>query len=287
MSHQSFIVTVTADNFAAQVLETSHQVPVLVDFWAAWCAPCKMLLPVLTRLVEAYQDKFILAKLNTDEQQALAAQFAIRGIPALKLFRFGQVVEEMTGVQPEQALRAMLDKYVEHPADKICHAALQYHQAGNSAQALAMLEQALQEEPSYVPLHQQLLQVLIDSGQLKAATKAYTKMPANVQADSQISALKAKLDLACQVQDAPNLCVLEQQVAANPQDLAIRQQLAARYVMAQNYQSALEQYLEIMRQDRKFDQEAGKKGLLSVFALLNNQGTLVSHFRAKMSSLLF
>ncbi|EDN70013.1 Thioredoxin [Beggiatoa sp. PS] len=97
MSNSPYIITVTAQNFASEVIEKSNQVPVLVDFWAEWCAPCKILMPILTQLVEKYQGQFILAKLNIDEQKELATQYGIRSVPTLKLFRHGQAVEEMMG----------------------------------------------------------------------------------------------------------------------------------------------------------------------------------------------
>jgi len=109
MNHSPYIIIVTAQNFTTEVIEKSRQVPVLVDFWAAWCAPCKMILPVLTKLANEYQGKFILAKVNTDEEQQLASQYGIRSIPTLKLFRHGQVVEDIMGAQSESVLRDMID----------------------------------------------------------------------------------------------------------------------------------------------------------------------------------
>jgi putative thioredoxin len=124
------IVIADAQNFTVQVIEKSEKVPVLVDFWAEWCAPCKMLLPILNKLVEEYQGQFILAKVNSDEQQELAAQYGIRSIPALKLFRHGKVVEEMTGVQSESVLREMIDRHRDRPADKLREQASAAHLAG-------------------------------------------------------------------------------------------------------------------------------------------------------------
>jgi putative thioredoxin len=287
MADSPYIVVASEANFAQEVLERSHQVPVLVDFWAAWCAPCQMLLPVLSKLANEYQGRFILAKVNSDEQQALAAQFAIRSIPALKLFRHGKVVEDLAGAQPEGVIRALLERHIERPADKVRATALALHQAGQSEQALALLRQAMSETPEYYRIREDLAAILIDLRQLSEAERLLHDLPANAQAEASVSALMTRLNFAKVAESAPDTESLQTALDEDPKNSVARYQLSARKILAGDYQAALEHLLELMRQDRRFGDDAGRKGLLAVFALLGNEGELVSRYRSKMSSLLY
>lgn len=287
MADSPYIVVASEANFAQEVLERSHQVPVLVDFWAAWCAPCQMLLPVLSKLANEYQGRFILAKVNSDEQQALAAQFGIRSIPALKLFHHGKVVEELAGAQPEGVIRALLERHIERPADKARAAALALHQAGQSEQAIALLRQAMSEAPEYYRIWEDLAAILIDLRQLSEAERLLHDLPVNAQAEASVSALMSRLNFAKIAEAAPDTESLEAALNEDPKNSVARYQLSARKILAGDYQAALEHLLELMRQDRRFGDDAGRKGLLAVFALLGNEGELVSRYRSKMSSLLY
>ncbi len=287
MSESPYIIIANADNFTAEVIEKSNQVPVLVDFWAEWCAPCKMLMPVLTKLVKEYQGQFILAKVNSDEQQELAAQYGIRSIPTLKLFRHGQVVEEKMGAQPEQVLRKMIDRHRERPADKLRQQATAAHLAGDSEQAITLLEQARELEPSYHQAQLDLAKIKIDIGQIDEAQQLLNELPANIQADTSVKALMARLTFSVIAAKAPLVETLETMVANNPNDLMARYQLSAKKVLEGDHEVAMDHLLELMRRDRKFEEDAGRKGLVAVFTLLGNQGAVVNRYRSKMSALLY
>lgn len=287
MSSSPYIVTVTVENFAQEVIERSSQVPVLVDFWAQWCNPCKMLLPVLTKLAEEYQGKFILAKVNTDEQQQLATQYGIRSIPTLKLFRRGRVVDEIAGVQSETALRAMIDKYRDRPADKLRLQAEAYKFSGDTEQAIEILKEAIELEPSYYEIHLDLAKLLLETQQVEAAELLLKELPVNIQTEARVQVLYNLSTFARIAQNAPDLEQLQQQLATTPTDHHARYQLAALQVLHENYTAALDNFLELMQRDRKFNDDAGRKGLLAVFNLLNNQGDLVSRYRSKMARLLY
>ncbi|HDK37520.1 MAG TPA: thioredoxin, partial [Thiolapillus brandeum] len=147
MDNSPYIVEITNDNYQTAVLEQSHKVPVLVDFWASWCQPCQMLMPVLANLAEQYQGKFILAKINTEEQQELAAQFGIRSIPTVKLFRNGDPVDEFAGALPESEIRKFLEKHISRESDAMVDQAEQLLLQGDLENALKLLQQAKQTDP--------------------------------------------------------------------------------------------------------------------------------------------
>lgn len=286
MSDSPYIVTVDTNNFQQQVIDRSIEVPVLVDFWAEWCAPCQSLMPILVNLAEQYQGQFILAKINIDEQQALAQHFAIRSVPTLKLFRHGEEVEEVMGGQPESVFRAMIDKYRERPADKMRLQAAHAQQAGDYIQAINLLKQAIESEPDYFILQFDLANVYLENNQLTEAQAIYDSLPANIQTDPEGQVLQSQLNLLRVIADAPSLEQLQTIVANDEHNLQALHQLAVREVIAGEYEMAMEHFLTLMKRNRTFEDDAGRKGLLSVFTILGNQSALVKRYRSKMSSLL-
>lgn len=287
MSHSPYIVIANIQNFKTEVIEKSKNVPVLVDFWAEWCAPCKMLIPVLEKLVEAYQGKFILAKVNTEQERQLASQFSIRSIPALKLFRHGQVVEDVVGVQPEAVLRELIERHRERAADKLRLEAIQAYTLGDSERAIALLKEGCTLDPDYYPVQLELIKLLIDTDKTNEAQQLLQNLPINMQSQAEVHSLSAYLSFATVAHDAPALDILEQQLVTDSSNDLARYQISAHYVLNQEYEKAMDNLLELMRRNRRFQEDAGRKGLLAVFTLLENKGPLVNRYRAKMSSLLY
>ena len=282
MSDSPHVFEVTGDNYASVVIQASHEVPVLVDFWAEWCAPCQMQLPILLKLVEEYAGKFVLAKLDTDRQREIAAEHNIRSIPTMKLYRNGEIVEEILGAQTESTLRAVLDRYVERPADKILEKALQAEQAGHPDEALELLGSALQEDPGNPRVALERARILVTLGQLDGADEALKSLPREVRDEEDADRLRSLLEFAHIASEAPSPEELEARIAGNSDDYEARYQLAARQVIAGRHEAAMDQLLDILQRNRDFREDAGRKGLLSVFKLLGNEGELVNRYRSKL-----
>ena len=286
MADSPFVFEVTERTFQQLVVETSHRVPVLVDFWAEWCGPCQMQLPVLLKLADEQQGKFLLAKVNTDLERELATRFGIRSIPTMKLFRYGKVAEDILGAQTESVLRALLDRYIERASDRVREEALQAERTGHTGQALALLRSAMAEDPENPRLKLDRARIAIRQGLFDEARQSLNALPAEARDEQDARRLLAQLELARSTAGDMTLGDLERRIAANPDDLDARLQLAGGYALEENYPAAMDQYLEILRRDRKFKNDAGRNGMLAVFDLLGNTGELVGRYRKLMFNVL-
>lgn len=285
MSQFSFDVSL--ENFEAQVLQASLQVPVVVDFWAPWCAPCQTLKPMLEKLADEYQGRFLLAKVNSDENPELAGHFGVRSIPSVKVVFQGQLVDEFNGALPEGQVREFLERIAlpagagEQPALREQAAALVAE--GKLEEALACLVEASQADPQDQAVQLDAIDVLMqlgrndEAGQLLAGD--YPNDP------ERATALRARLALA---QGAADTAPLEARLAGNPDDHATRLELARAYAAQSRFREALEAALEVVRRDRFFDEGAGRKTLLQFFDALTGEqyDDLVREFRRKLSATL-
>jgi putative thioredoxin len=284
MNDSPYIHTVTSDTFQKQVIEASNAVPVLVDFWADWCGPCHMQMPVLVKLVGEYAGKFLLAKVNTDTERALAQEHGIRSLPTMRLYRNGQVVEEILGAQTESTLRALLDPYIERDSDKQCIAALDAHQQGRTEEAITLLRTAQEADPENNRVQFALVGLYLDAGRLDEAESLLNALPWVIQEEVEARKLRALLDFARIAEKAAPIEELERQRDNQPGDSQNRYRLAARYVLADRLQEAMDELLTIIQNDRSFGDDAARKGLLAVFELLDGEDELVTTYRRKLSS---
>ena len=285
MPDTPFVYEIDSANYEQIVIQGSHQVPILVDFWARWCQPCQILMPVLARLVEEYQGRFILAKINTEEQQEIAAQFGIRSIPTVKLFRDGRPVDEFAGALPESEIRAFLDRHLPRASDDSLLQAEARLNSGDTEGALAMLAQARAEDPGNPRLLTAMAQIQAASGDPEAAEQSLDALPADEQDKPEVQTLRAQLFFSRIAAGSDSPAETAERLAGAPDDTAARYHLAAHQVMANQIDDAVENFLQIMQKDRKFGDDAGRKALLKLFDMLGPDPA-VNRYRARMFNLL-
>jgi putative thioredoxin len=284
MAASPFIIDVTRENYP-QLMEASFEVPVLMDFWASWCQPCQVLMPILAKLAEEYQGRFLLGKLNTEEEQEIAAQFGIRSIPTVKLFRDGQPVDEFMGALPERAVREFLDRHVARESDALVAQAREQLTAGNAAGAIVLLDEAREADPDNPRVTLALAESQAAIGDVAAAEATLDGLPRDEQDKPEVASLRNHLFFEGQVAGAPTAPELEARLTADPGDHEACFQLALRNVGERDYETAMELLLQLMQEDRSFGDDAGRRGLLKVFDLLGDDPR-VGQYRRRMASLL-
>jgi len=280
---------VTQASFEEEVLRRSAQTPVLVDFWASWCQPCQMLMPILTRLAERYDGKFFLAKVNADGEQGLAARYGVRSLPTVMLFRDGKPVDQFLGAQSEGAVCAFLDAHLPRASDALRAQAASLRAQGDLQAAAALLRRATTEDPDNPRVAYDLIATMLDAGGLDEADELLRALPMALRQEEDFRALEANIRVRRRAHAAGGADVSElaRQVKASPDDLEARSQLAAQLILAGQLEAAMDQYLEIMRRDRNYADQTGRKGLLELFQLLGDEDPRVSAYRRRMAALLY
>lgn len=280
------VFDVTTERFEADVLQKSLQTPVLVDFWADWCGPCKTLGPILEKLAGEYNGAFILAKVDTEREQQIATAFQIRSIPTVFLVQGGQLVDAFQGALPEGQVREFLKHHNIEPApanDETAEAALA---APVDPHAETMrLRKAIEAEPDKAEHKLDLALALLQTGGAHEAEQLLDALPANLSTDDRAAKARARLGFAGLLQDAPAPEVLEAAVAADPGDLRARHLLGVHRLVGGQSEAALEQFLEMLRRDRAYQDGLAKKSLIDAFRVIDDED-LVGRYRRKMSSLL-
>ena len=282
MSNSPYIVDVTLENFQQVILEGSMQQPILVDFWANWCAPCKALMPTLHKLAEEFQGQFILAKVNIEEQPELAQQFQVKSVPTLMLVGEGQLLDQFNGVKPESELRAFLKQHLTNPIDAFKEQIKLLIGEGELDQAQEMLQQAISQLPEDADLQIDLARVLLQKNLAAEAKAVLENLPKAEKARPQVKGLIAGLKFA---EVAPSA---EQLAALGEREDSEANYLKAMFALLQGeHEQALERLLNLLRDDRTYQEGVAHKTLLEVFAMLGEGNPLVVKARRKLYTLMY
>ncbi|MEO5367337.1 MAG: tetratricopeptide repeat protein [Magnetococcus sp. WYHC-3] len=283
MAQSRWIVEVDESRFN-QLVSQSMTIPVLVDFWAPWCQPCRTLGPILEKLAVEMQGAFLLAKVNSDENRKLATALGVRGIPACKLILGGQVVDEFSGALPESEVRRFLARNIPSPSDRLVDQGHAFLEDGREEDAVAAFNEALHLDPKHDDALTALAGVALARGDKVTARTLLERLSPEGRDGEIARSLRAKLSFEGAGTD---LTPLEHAVTANPRDVAARLALGKALIPHERYAEAMDHYLEALRLDRAYDEQAARKAMIQVFDMLGPTHPLTRQYRTKLSALLF
>lgn len=281
------MIDTTLSSFERDVIEASMEVPVLVDFWAPWCGPCKALGPLLERLEREYGGRFRLVNVNSDTNPELVSSFNLKSIPHSVAFVDGNAVAQFMGAQPEAFVRAFLDRLIPDPSEIEHRAAREALACGQADLAESCLQNAIALDPANDGARLDMAGILLDRGDPAAARIHFDVLSSKARQQSTYATASARLEAAEAARALPPAGTLARRIRVEPGDLEARLELAELHIARQEFAPALEQLLEIVRRDRHFKDESARLKMLAVFEMAAFDPDLVTDYRGRLSSLLF
>jgi putative thioredoxin len=284
---------VTTASFMAEVVDASFDQPVIVDFWAPWCGPCKQLGPILEKVVRGANGAVRMVKLNIDENPEIAQQMRIQSIPAVYAFKDGRPVDGFVGALPESQVKQFVQRLGgggggPSPVDEALAMAKEAVQTGDHASAVALYSQILQHEPEHIEALGGLARALVARGELDKAQQALARVPKESANHADIVAARAALELAEQAQKAMGSAgKLRARLEQNPDDHEARLELATALFGSGEREAAVDELLTLFRRDRKWNEEAARKQLVKFFEAMGPTDPLTLSARRRLSSLMF
>jgi putative thioredoxin len=280
-------MTVTASNFMSDVVDASSRIPVLVDFWAPWCAPCRQLSPVLDRIAGDYAGRITVAKVNTDEQPELSQQIGIRSLPTVVLFKDRTAVDHFVGVLPEAEIKQLIDKHVQQLSSGPVDEARVLKANGDFTTARQRLESALASKPESVELQAELAELRALEGDLDGARNALERLHASDPNNAAVKRLAALLQFSDVIAKFPDVRALRARVESDSSDLECRHALSVHQLLGGNVEPALQTWLEMLRQHRGYKDDLARRSLILAFELIGEADPIVAQTRREMAKLLF
>lgn len=279
-----FAFDVNLENFEARALQPSLEVPVLVDFWATWCQPCLALTPILNKLADEFGGRFLLAKVDADENQQLAEHFGVRSLPTVKALVGGRIVDEFTGALSESEVRAFIERLLPSPAADLRAEAAHLRETGDLDGALAILVEATRLDPNDEGARLDAVDILLELARNEEA-EALLALEYSKETD-RVHALRSRMALAANIVDTAEF---EARLQANPDDHAARLEMSKAFAAGGRFRDALEAAMEVVRRDRFFNEGAARKAILLIFEALagdERHDDLVREFRRALSAAL-
>jgi putative thioredoxin len=284
-ARNAHVFNATTAGFEADVLARSLQTPVLVDFWADWCGPCKTLGPILEKLAAEFAGGFVLAKVDTEAEPQIAAAFQIRSIPTVFLVKGGQIIDGFQGALPEGQVREFLKHHGIVPGEAAADEAPAEAPPADPHAEVMRLRKLAEAEPDKPEHRLDLALALLKTGAAAEAESLLDALPANLSTDERAVQARARLGFAALLKDAPPAQTLQAAIAANPDDLQARHLLGVHEIVAGDAEAGLEQFLEMLRRNRDWNGGLPRKALIDAFRVVED-ADLVGRYRRKMSSLL-
>jgi putative thioredoxin len=281
------MIDATLSSFERDVIEASMEVPVIVDFWAPWCGPCKQLGPLLEKLEREYGGRFKLVNVNSDTNPELVASFNLKSIPYAVAFVDGNAVAQFMGAQPEAFVRAFLDRLIPNPAEIEHRSAREALAKGQPAIAEEYLKNAIALDPSHAAARLDMIAILLDRNEVQRARRHFNTLNSGAQQQSAYANVLARLQVAEVAAGLPPIDLLARRIHLDHDDLAARLELADLLISKRDFGPAMHQLLEIVKRDRTFREDVARRKMLEVFEMAAENPDLVTEYRSRLSSLLF
>ena len=280
------VVDIDQNNVQQYLIDESFNRPVVVDFWADWCAPCKQLMPLLEKLADEHAGAFLLAKVNADEQQGISQQLGVRSLPTVMVFKDGQPVDGFAGAQPETAVREMLQKHLPSPWDTKIAEATELLDQGDTSGALALLRAAWEESDKLLDITLAFAGALVDANRVDEAEEVLNQVRL-VDRDALHEQLMAQIELKREAGKSPEIEALESELASDQSNHAVRVKLAVQLTTGAHYRDALEHLLFVLRADRDWNSGEAKRLYLDTIASIGKGDPLAAEYQRKLFSILY
>jgi len=286
MLSQQIVFDVPPGQFDARVVAASAKVPIVVDFWAEWCAPCRALGPILERVVASYEGRALLARVNVDKDPQVAARYGVQSIPAVKVFRGGRIVREFVGALPEGEVTRMLAGVLPSRADEFVSEGDRLTDEGCVQDAEKSYRSALEQSPEHAGALLRLGTIAAERGDAAEARELLARIEANAAEHSAAQAVRAQIEFGDRCRQKGGLAACEQRLAERASDAEARYDLACCLAAEGDYERALGEFLKVVSSDRNLRDQA-RNAMVRIFPLLGPDSELAAAYRRKLASALY